>query len=255
MRSAQGFTLVELLIVTLIFGVMLMTGYTALLSGQSAWSTTDTQIRLQENLRQTLQRAAKELQESGFDSNNVLQVTISDNTGANGTDILRFSIPLCVCRNSPLDAAGNVADWGAPLTWGKTGCPADFTVETNGKVKICHLPPGNPQNQQSLEVAYAALEAHLAHGDWMGECGSCSGGNKFIEYRINAGGQLLRRVLDDAAALVKEEIFADNIQNFQAALSADQNIVTLTVTVSATTPQKRQITVSRSLNVYLRNRG
>lgn len=255
MRQSRGFTIVELLVTTLIFAVMLAGIYAALLAGQSAWSTTDTQIRLQQNLRETLQRVAMELDESGSDQNGVMQVSIADNTGSNGTDVLTFSIPMCVCSNTPLDANGDVTNWGAPLNWGKTNCPSDITLDTSGKINICHLPPGNPNNAQDLEVAPAALDAHLSHGDWLGACTSCSiSNNKSIEYTINTGNQLLRRVRNNVNTIVKEEIMSANIVNFQAVLSADQNIATLTVTALANTAQNRQITVSRSLNVRLRNR-
>ena len=39
-----------------------------------------------------------------------------------------------------------------------------------GKVTICHLPPGNPDNPQTLCVDENAVSAHLAHGDYQGEC-------------------------------------------------------------------------------------
>ncbi len=256
-KNQQGFTLLELIVATAIFSVMLAGMVAALIAGQSAWSTTDTKIRLQENLRQTLQRISSELEESGADGNDVPQVVISNGGGASNTDVIRFSIPLCVCGSSPLDGNSNVTYWGAPLTWGMTNCPGEsLPVKTNSKVDICHFPPGNPNNPQSLDVAAAAVPAHLSHGDWLGTCAPCSiTNNKFIEYRINAGGQLLRRVLNDAAAVVKEEIFAGNISDFQAVLSGDQKMVVLTVSTAANTHQNRQITASYSVNVYLRNRG
>jgi len=255
MREAQGFTIVELMVTTLIFSVITIGMYSALLAGQSAWSTTDTQIRLQEALRQTLQRVAAELGESGEDGNGIMQMTIGDNTGANGTDILTFSIPVCVCSNTPIDANGDVTNWGAPLSWGKTNCPSDITLNADGKVSICHLPPGNPENTQDLEIAPAALDAHLSHGDWLGSCTACSiTGNKFVEYVINASNRLLRRVRNSVNALVKEETISENVTGLQAVFSADQNVVTLTVTALADTTQNRQITVSRVLNVRLKNK-
>lgn len=39
------------------------------------------------------------------------------------------------------------------------------------KVTICHIPPGNPDNQRTVRVAESAVAAHLAHGDALGECG------------------------------------------------------------------------------------
>lgn len=39
------------------------------------------------------------------------------------------------------------------------------------KVTICHIPPGNPGNAHTIVVGVAAVPAHLAHGDTLGECG------------------------------------------------------------------------------------
>jgi hypothetical protein len=41
---------------------------------------------------------------------------------------------------------------------------------TNDKVTICHFPPGNPANYQTITISAAALQAHLAHGDFPGPC-------------------------------------------------------------------------------------
>jgi len=38
----------------------------------------------------------------------------------------------------------------------------------NGKVTLCHIPPGT---DETLEVALSAVEGHLAHGDYLGPCG------------------------------------------------------------------------------------
>ena len=47
----------------------------------------------------------------------------------------------------------------------------------DGKVAICHVPPGNPANRHTIHVGQAAVNAHLAHGDSIGACG---GGGIFI---------------------------------------------------------------------------
>lgn len=39
-----------------------------------------------------------------------------------------------------------------------------------GKVEVCHVPPGNPENEHTIRVGAPALSAHLAHGDYEGEC-------------------------------------------------------------------------------------
>ena len=44
----------------------------------------------------------------------------------------------------------------------------------NNKVKVCHIPPGNPQNAKTLCVSCNALAAHIAHGDYLGPCSNAS---------------------------------------------------------------------------------
>ncbi|MFY9824868.1 MAG: calcium-binding EGF-like domain-containing protein [Thermoanaerobaculia bacterium] len=40
----------------------------------------------------------------------------------------------------------------------------------DAKVTICHVPPGNPDNAHTISVSPNAVPAHLAHGDYLGEC-------------------------------------------------------------------------------------
>lgn len=42
----------------------------------------------------------------------------------------------------------------------------------NSKVVICHIPPGNPGNAQTITVGEKAVAAHMKHGDWLGQCAS-----------------------------------------------------------------------------------
>ena len=35
---------------------------------------------------------------------------------------------------------------------------------------VCHLPPGNPDNQRTITIGTSAVAAHIAHGDTEGEC-------------------------------------------------------------------------------------
>ena len=37
-------------------------------------------------------------------------------------------------------------------------------------VKICHMPPGNPDNEHTIVVDRESVPAHLAHGDSEGKC-------------------------------------------------------------------------------------
>ncbi len=42
---------------------------------------------------------------------------------------------------------------------------------TSGKVTICHIPPGNPDAQHTMSIPTSSLSEHLAHGDYLGDCG------------------------------------------------------------------------------------
>jgi hypothetical protein len=45
------------------------------------------------------------------------------------------------------------------------------------KAIVCHVPPGNPANARTISVGEAAISAHLAHGDAVGECATGCQGN------------------------------------------------------------------------------
>ena len=49
------------------------------------------------------------------------------------------------------------------------GATSAYSQGTN-KVKICHVPSGNPSNQHTIKVRAKAVRAHLRHGDVSGAC-------------------------------------------------------------------------------------
>jgi hypothetical protein len=66
--------------------------------------------------------------------------------------------------------------WLAPIAKADkptpTGTP-DFTGASDpNKCTICHLPPGNPANAQTLTIGCSAVQAHLRNhpGDCLGPC-------------------------------------------------------------------------------------
>ena len=211
----NGFTMVELLIVTVILGLMIGGGVLLSSSGQMAWFSTEASIQVQESLRRTTQHLARELQESGYDKNSVAQFAINDGAGANATDTLRFSIPV-ICHNGDnvIDNNGDVAYWGAPLTWGCTTSPCMDADD------IC------------ATVDY-----------------------KSIEYGVGNNNQLFRRVFDGVGVKVREDIIAYHVVDFQAQLSADQNSITINVTAQSKSAMNTVISRSTVIEVYLRNRG
>ncbi len=250
--------MVEMLVAVGIFSMITLAGFLLFVAGNNAWSVTDAKIQMQQNMRRALQRIASELQQSGEDSSNNLKVSILDGSGVDGSDILRFAIPICVCGAQALDENGIIRFWGAPMTWLKTGCGSNYPLNANNKVTICHLPPGNPSNEQTIEVSINAVKAHLAHGDRLGDCSACDTSaynNRTIQYSINASGQLLRQVLDGSNAAIHSDIFAQNISDFQVSLNGAQTIVTITVEFERDAPPFGPLSLEGSLDVLLRNKN
>jgi hypothetical protein len=254
LKKQAGFSMAEIMVVTLLSAIMFLAGFMLFNGSRQAWAMTNTRIGLQENLRRSLERAGIELSSSGRDSANSLKVTVLDNAGLNNTDILRFSIPLCLCGTAVMDSNTEVRIWGAPLNWAQTGCQTTWTVNAQGKVSICHLPPGNPNNKQSLDVAPSAVNAHLAHGDWIGSCVACDPNtytNRTIEYKLDSSNQLLRRVLDSNNNALNSVVIGQDITNFQVTVNG--KIVTLTMQLSKKAMPNKTITVDGSVEVILRN--
>ena len=50
------------------------------------------------------------------------------------------------------------------------GVPSTCPADADGRVTICHIPPGNPDNAHTITVGPNAVPAHLAHGDLCGPC-------------------------------------------------------------------------------------
>lgn len=205
-NGISGFSFVEMLIVSLILVMAVGGAFVIFSSGQSAWFTTDVQIRLQENLRQVVDKISSELRQS-----RVGQGQIFDDVGTNNSDIVRFSIPIvCEADGKLLDQNGDVQNWGAPLTWGCT----DSTCMD--------------EDDDCLTRDYAS-----------------------VEYEINDSNQLVRQVLNEANNEVREDIFANNITDFQVALNGE--VITLTVTGQVTSDMNREFTAQATHDIYLRN--
>lgn len=257
-NNNKATTLVELMISALILSIIFGTTSLLFASVMSFWSIEDARTDLQQKANWTLQKMSSELQESGFNSSGQIQASMLDNTGTNSSDVLRFAVPICLCGISVIDSNGDVRNWGAPSTWGQSGCFVSWTLNAQGKVDICHVPSGNPNNTQSLSVNQSAVNAHLAHGDWIGDCNSCdptSYTNRMIEYSLDASARLVRKVLNQNSSTVSQSVMMDEVQGFQTSVNSTDGQVTLTVTLSRSLPRGRTISSTGSLTVVLRNRG
>lgn len=253
--NKNGFTLAETMVCALLLAIIFMSGSMLFVAGQSLWSFAGGHIQLQENARRTLQKVSFELRESGRDANGILQLWISNNTGPNNSDILRLAMPLCLCGRSVMDETMNIRTWGAPLSWGSTECTENYPVGPNGKVTICHLPPGNPNNAHTLQVGPPAVKAHLAHGDWIGDCDDCDPytyNNRFIEYRLDQNNQMVRRVLDVNLVEINATVIGSHIADFQIQSISDRQYQVEISLATQVYPQ-RAIALTRSELVILRN--
>lgn len=219
-RAASGFTLVEILIVILIFSFLAGGMLSVLSTGQNTWYNTETSIELQQNLRSVMMHLTRELHQSGFKCNNppdctntTVQVTILAGAGENGTDILRFKIPVDYNQDGYIkDNNGIVELWGANFTW---GC-SDF---------ICQ----KPLSPEGPNASYQ------------------------IEYLVDANKLLLRRVLDDGLNPINSDILASNIETFQ--VSRENYIVTITLSAQKRSLFGRVLTSNLTVQAFLRNRG
>ncbi len=59
---------------------------------------------------------------------------------------------------------------GSAYLFDAAGGSACEDVDGDGRVTICHIPPGNPDNAHTIGVSVKAVPAHLAHGDHCGPC-------------------------------------------------------------------------------------
>ncbi len=71
--------------------------------------------------------------------------------------------------------------WNEAYPEGETFAEVDVPIECaavdqdpcecqNGRVTLCHVPPGNLANARTITVGCAAADKHLAHGDFCGPC-------------------------------------------------------------------------------------
>jgi len=101
------------------------------------------------------------------------QVPVPDGTPADDGDACTVN-DICVDgapSSTPVQCPkGQVCD---PAT-GECAEEHDPCECVNGKVTLCHIPPGNPANARTIIIGCAARDKHLAHGD---SCGPCVEGN------------------------------------------------------------------------------
>ena len=108
----------------------------------------------------------------------VYYYTVVDANGCTSTD----SLIVCVIDVRCVGTTNN----------GQTGNGQSGQGVNNGngggqgliKVTVCHIPPGNPANAMTKCLSIGAVPNHLAHGDYLGACGT----NLFVcDFPTNGG--------------------------------------------------------------------
>ncbi|MBF0532943.1 MAG: prepilin-type N-terminal cleavage/methylation domain-containing protein [Candidatus Omnitrophica bacterium] len=219
--QCQGWSLFEMMVTLAIFTVLVAGVLGALAAGRSSWAKTDANIRVRENLRMAVNKMAAELRQCGADGSNVVQATINTGTGIGGSDIIRFSIPiLCQTGMNVMDANGNVAAWGAPLTW---GCLSSTCMDAD-----------NNCNTRD----YQFIEYRLATSAYAG-----------------TGTLLVRRVLagNAGATIVREDVIASQMLQLQIQWLNSGKGVIVTVGGSVLANNGRVITDTESMSIRFRN--
>ncbi|MBI2441628.1 MAG: RHS repeat-associated core domain-containing protein [Lentisphaerae bacterium] len=67
--------------------------------------------------------------------------------------------------------------------------------DEQGMLIICHHPPGNPENRETLRINENAWPAHQAHGDTLGACGGASISNSAFLYTYDGNGNVSELLL------------------------------------------------------------
>ena len=234
----RGMTLAEVLLSVCIMLMLLTAVYTLMGDARTAYYTAQTGSDLRTSLRQSMQKMEMELRNTGYDGCGQAMFTIASGTGVNGTDTIRFSIPvICSTGATLLDCNGAQANcdasnhctapnhfispghWGAPLTW---GCNSSTCMDADN-------------NCATVEY-------------------------QFVQYALNNSGQLMRNVLSPALAVVATQTLGQNITAVRFALSGGStSLLTLSLTAVKNLPMRDKkgnvITVTETLsqNVELTN--
>jgi hypothetical protein len=89
-------------------------------------------------------------------------------------------------------------------------------TQTEQKIVICHSPPGNPNNKQTIEVGASALKAHLDHGDEIGPCDGAAASasvNAPKEEYINVYGTVKAKFTENTREVISRGLLSMRIMD------------------------------------------
>jgi len=106
MTKAKAFTLMEVLVVTIIMGVFITILSTALVQTRSVFETTDILVKLQENTRLAIVKLSNDLIRTSS-----TQISITQNSPSLGTDRIVYFLPQDADSNGIPDYTINGTQW------------------------------------------------------------------------------------------------------------------------------------------------
>lgn len=143
------------------------------------------------------------------------KITITVGAGANTSDNIKFSIPV-ICH------------------------VGDRILDANGDVA-----------HWGATTRWGCRDAACMDAD--DNCATVEYAN--IQYELIAGDQLVRKVLDNADSLVRQDVIANNISKIQASLiGAPNQGVHIDLTAKTLSVVKRDLTMTVGGDVYFRNK-
>jgi len=213
-KGSKGFSMAELLVSMAIFVFLTAVIFGLLAGAQMAFNNADASIQLRTIFRNAGQKMSWELSRTGYDGSGNPQFVISAGAGANGSDVIRFSVPVpCDNTSSFLDASGNPVRWGALLTW---GCS---TVACADPDTAC------------VTVEY-----------------------KYIQYALNANGAIMRSVLSPTLIVEGVPVpLADNITGLRFSTTTGASGLTFTITGQKKSASGMMMTDSTAQTVLFMN--
>ncbi|MEW5895477.1 MAG: prepilin-type N-terminal cleavage/methylation domain-containing protein [Candidatus Omnitrophota bacterium] len=232
----SGFTFIEMLVTLALTLILFAAGGNIFMSGNAIWDTGDSHVRLQENLRFTLERIASEVRESNAEHIDV------DTNG-----VIKFSVPVqcetgarkfCVEKYRSTDQGAAKACVEEYPVFGGDDC-----------IKVCE--PDEITNDENM-IWGATLHWDCKTASCMDADDDCDNIEyKFISYHVNSNNKLMRSVLDETDALVSEEDMGAELFDLQFALAG--SVLTITAVAQEVENDGRVLTEQTSLDVYLRN--
>lgn len=214
-KKNSAFTLVEIIVSSAILVFILGGLFFVFQIGNMTWAQAELSIRLQQDVRYGMNKIIRELRESGCEN--------TDHNPPNICQSGEYKVEI-------FDATGT----------GNTDI-LRFSMYVECKDATHDI------ERWAAPLRWACKDAVCL--DENDDCDTLEYSK--VEYLVNASQQLIRRVLDNANTVLREDIAASDIQDFQVSRNAD--LITVQITVQGTDICRRQATYSSSNQVFLRN--